>query len=81
MKQREMYDKGIKNELHFSIGQKVLYYKAAQDNQHTGKLLPKWKGPYFIHEVHTNGSYKLRTIDGKLLKTPVNGCFLKIYFG
>jgi len=80
IKQKELYDKRIKKEQHFSIGQKVLYYKAAQDNQHTGKLLPKWKGPYFIHEVQLNGSYKIRTIDGKVLKSPVNGCYLKRYF-
>ena len=79
-KQKELYDKKIKQEQHFLLEQKVLYYKAAQDNQHTGKLLPKWKGPYFIHEVQSNGSYKIRTLDGKILKSPVNGCYLKRYF-
>jgi Integrase zinc binding domain/Integrase core domain len=80
VKQKELYDKKIKQEQHFLLGQKVLYYKAVQDNQHTGKLLPKWKGSYFIHEVQPNGSYKIMTLDGKILKSPVNGCYLKRYF-
>ena len=80
IKQKEMYDKQISHEDHFQIGQKVLYYKAAQDNQHTGKLLPKWKGPYFIHDKQSNGAYKIRTQDGKVLKSPVNGTLLKLYF-
>ena len=78
-KQKEMYDKQIKKEQHFNIGQKVLYYNAPQDGRHTGKLLPKWKGPYFIHDVGQNGSYRIRTIDGKLLKSPINGILLKSY--
>jgi hypothetical protein len=79
-KQKETYDKRVRFEQHFSIGQKVLYFKAAQDNQHTGKLLPKWKGPYHIHEVQPHGSYKISTLDGKILKTPVNGSLLKLYY-
>ena len=75
-----MYDKKIKNEQHFTIGQKVLYFKAAQDNQHTGKLLPKWKGPYHIYEVQPHGSYKLSTLEGKILRSPVNGSLLKLYY-
>ncbi|CAI2200535.1 12989_t:CDS:2, partial [Funneliformis geosporum] len=54
----------------FDIGQKVLYYNAAKMNQFSGKLEPKWKGPYRIHEVLINGSYKIREIDGRLLARP-----------
>jgi transposase InsO family protein len=79
-KQKEMYDRHINKEQHFQIGQKVLYFKAAQDQQRTGKLLPKWKGPYFIHEIQPHGSYKLRTLDNKLLKSPINGSLLKQYY-
>ena len=78
-KQKEMYDRQIKTEDHFRIGQKVLYYNASQEGRHTGKLLPKWKGPYFIHEIGLNGSYRLRTIDGRLLKSSINGSLLKLY--
>ncbi|MBV8803378.1 MAG: hypothetical protein JO131_10550, partial [Gammaproteobacteria bacterium] len=79
-KQKEMYDKQIRHENHFNVGQKVLYYHAARDNQHTGKLLPKWKGPFVVHETGENGSYRLRSLDGKLFKTLVNGSLLKTYF-
>jgi hypothetical protein len=55
-------------------------YRAEKEKQWTGKLEDKWKGPYYIHTVLLNGSYKLREINGKVLKTPVNGRLLKIYF-
>jgi Integrase zinc binding domain/Integrase core domain len=79
-KQKELYDRKIGHVDKFRVGQKVLYYKAAQDNQHTGKLLPKWKGPYVVHHVGTNGSYRLKTLDDKLLKSAVNGNLLKAYY-
>ena len=78
-KQKGVYDKQIRRVDHFDMGQKVLYYNAPLDNQHTGKLLPKWKGPYFVHEIRSDGSYRLRTIDGKLLRSPINGTLLKSY--
>jgi hypothetical protein len=78
-KQKERHDKKLKKEINFEIGDKVLYYIAAQATSHTGKLNPKWKGPYYIHQILLNGSYKLRTIDGLVLRTPVNGNLLKIY--
>ena len=37
------------------------------------KLDDKWKGPYYIHEVLLNGSYKIKELDGKILRTPFNG--------
>jgi len=79
-KQKQMYDKQIRHEYQFSAGEKVLYYKAPMDNQHSGKLLPKWKGPYYIHETCGNGAYRIRSADGKVIKSPVNGVLLKPYF-
>jgi hypothetical protein len=58
----------------------VLYYLAAKEKTWTGKLDEKWKGPYFIHEVLLNGSYKLKELEGKVLKTPVSGELLKEYY-
>ena len=77
--QKEYYDKKGKRKQNFKIGEKVLYYNAAKDKQWSGKLEDKWKGPYYIHEVLLNGAYKLKEIDGRILKTPVNGEWLKIY--
>ena len=47
--------------------------------QWSGKLDPKWKGPYHIHDIIGNGAYKIRELNGKVLKTPINGSLLKIY--
>jgi hypothetical protein len=38
-----------------------------------------WKGPYYVHEVLGNGVYKLRTLEGEILKVPVNSERLKLY--
>ena len=79
-KQKEYHDKRIKRKQNnFEIGDKVLYYNAAKEKQWTGKLEEKWKGPYYIHEIMLNGSYKIKETNGKVLKTPVNGELLKRY--
>ena len=62
------------------MGEKVLYYDAAKEKQWSGKLEEKWKGPYYIHEVLVNGSYKIKELNGKVLKVPVNGELLKLYY-
>ncbi|CAB4439641.1 unnamed protein product [Rhizophagus irregularis] len=79
-KQKVYHDLKIKRKEKFQIGDKVLVYNAAKGKQHSGKLDDKWKGPYFIHEEGLNGSYKLKELDGKILKKPINGELLKKYF-
>jgi len=69
----------IPREIVYEIGEKVLYYKASMDNQRTGKLDEKWKGPYHIHDTGPNGTYKLRDSRGKLSKSYINGNLLKLY--
>lgn len=78
-KQKEYHDKKIRKQEKFEIGDKVLYYNAAKEKQWSGKLEEKWKGPYYIQQQLLNGSYKLKEINGKILKTPVNGELLKKY--
>ena len=56
-----------------------MYYHAAKEKQWSGKLEPKWKGPYYIHQILWNGAYKIREMNGKVLQTPVNGDLLKQY--
>ena len=63
----------------FKIGDQVLLYNAAKEKQWSGKLQDKWKGPYYVHQVIVNGSYKIKEMDGRILKTPVNGELLKLY--
>src|SRR5437762_3201173 len=63
-----------------NIGDKVLLKDAAKEKQWSGKLALKWKGPYYIHEEIGKGAYKLRTLDGKVLKTSHNVKHIKKYF-
>ena len=44
-----------------------------------GKFEPNWVGPYIIMKVHGRGSYRLSTLDGELLKNPINARHLKKY--
>jgi hypothetical protein len=78
-KQKLYHDKKNKMKKKFQIGDKILYYDAAKEKQWSGKLEEKWKGPYYIHEIISKGSYKIKTMEGKILKTPVNGELLKEY--
>jgi len=79
-KQKDRHDEKLKKHITYQIGDKVLYYNAAKEKQWSGKLDPKWRGPYYIHQVLINGSYKLRTMEGQVLATPVNGTLLKHYY-
>jgi len=44
-----------------------------------GKFEPNWVGPYIIIEVFDRGAHKLSTLDGKVLKNPINARHLKKY--
>ncbi|GJR19153.1 reverse transcriptase domain-containing protein [Tanacetum coccineum] len=48
--------------------------KAKMENrtEYTGKLGPKWEGPYEVTEAHGKGAYKLRDRDGKQLSRTWN---------
>jgi Integrase zinc binding domain/Integrase core domain len=78
-KQKERHDLKVDPTRRFKIGDKVLMYDAARDKHFTGKLKPKWKGPYYIHNVLKNGAYKIRTMEGKVLVAPINILLLKKY--
>jgi len=75
-KQAQYHDKKIKP-VDYKIGNQVLLYKSHLHNKK--KLEERWKGPYYIHDKIGNGVYKLRTIDGKVLKTPINSERIKLY--
>jgi hypothetical protein len=78
-KQKDRHDQHLKKHIVFNIGDKVLYYDAPLDKQWSHKLQPKWKGPFLIHNVIGNGAYKISTMDARVLRSSVNGRFLKIY--
>jgi hypothetical protein len=79
-KQKKYHDKKNKRKEIFKIGDIVLYYNAAKEKQWSGKLEERFKGLYYIHEELLNGSYKIKELSGKILKTPVNGELLKKYY-
>ena len=75
-KQKQRHDDNLQ-EVYFRIGDLVLLYKSQLRGKK--KLQERWAEPYYIHEVLDNGAYKLRTIEGKVLKVPVNSERLKQY--
>src|SRR5205823_316906 len=78
--QKRKYNEKIKEETKFRIGIKVLLKDAAKEKQWSGKLSQKWKGPYYIHEIIGKGAYKIRTLEGKVLRSSYNVKHLKEYF-
>ncbi|KAI3794715.1 hypothetical protein L1987_37350 [Smallanthus sonchifolius] len=65
-KMESYYSKKGKNEC-FKVGDLVLQNNGASRQEDTGKLGPKWEGPYQIAEAHRGGSYKLDDMEGKRL--------------
>ena len=80
IQQKKRHDRKIDPTRKFKIGEKVLMYDAARDKHFTGKLKPKWKGPFYIHNVLPNGAYKLRSLEGKVLTAPINILLIKRYY-
>ncbi|GES77336.1 putative integrase core domain protein [Rhizophagus clarus] len=48
----------------YQIEDKVLKYNTAKEKQWSGKLEEKWIGPYYVHEILINGSYKIKELNG-----------------
>ena len=56
--QKFYWDKKLKKVRRlFEKEEQVLYYDAARDKHFTGKLLLKWKEPYFIYSKVAQTSY------------------------
>ncbi|GET56609.1 DDE-type integrase/transposase/recombinase [Rhizophagus irregularis DAOM 181602=DAOM 197198] len=66
-KQKKYHDKKYKTKKNFQIRNK------------SGKLEEKWKGSYYIHEIISKGSYKIKTMEGRIQKMTINGELLKEY--
>ncbi len=62
----------------FQKGELVWYFNKPAAMWHNTKFQPKWKGPYQISAVLDRGAYRL-TLDGKELRSTVNGNLLKPY--
>jgi len=75
--QKQRHDNKLKQVIKYKVNDLVLLYKSELKGRQ--KLIDPWKGPYYIHEILANGAYKLRTMDRKVLKDPVNSDRLKLY--
>ena len=62
------------------IGQQVLVYCTIIEGNWSAKLELKWEGPYLIHQVFTNHTYQLKTMDGVLLKTKIHCNCIRLYY-
>ena len=65
-KQKTRHDEKIQ-ERKYAIGEKILLR-----NFRAKKLDQKWQGPFYIHDIGMNGTYKLRNISGKVRKKMVH---------
>src|SRR5262249_33232227 len=77
-KQKNRHDKkGVS--AHLQRNDKVLVERTWLKTNFSSKLEDKWTGPYFVHEKIGNNVYKLRTMEGKMVKNVVHGNRLKLY--
>lgn len=64
----------------FSVGDLVLRATEASDPRHTGKLMPKWEGPYKIQDICCPGTYKLVRSDGTEVNNTWNADKLRKFY-
>ena len=62
------------------IRDKILLKNVVKEKQWSEKLASKWKEPYYIHKEVDKEAYKLRTLNGKVLKTSHNVKHVKKYY-
>ncbi|GKC72868.1 hypothetical protein Tco_1118751 [Tanacetum coccineum] len=70
------YDAKVRG-VSFRPGDFVYRANNASHAEDTGKLGPKWEGPYEVTEALGKGAYKLRDMDGRELPCMWNICNLK----
>ncbi|GJY92377.1 reverse transcriptase domain-containing protein [Tanacetum coccineum] len=75
-KMEKYYNSKIRN-TSFKPGDLVYRSNEASHAKESGKLSPKWEGPYEVTKALGNRSYKLRYRKGKLLPRTWNVCNLK----
>jgi hypothetical protein len=61
------------------ISDKVLVERTWKRKDMSAKLENQWMGPYYIHDVIGYNNYKLRSMEGQLIKGIIHGNRLKIY--
>ncbi|GJU41441.1 reverse transcriptase domain-containing protein [Tanacetum coccineum] len=76
LKMKGYYDTKVRG-VSFRPGDFVYRANDASHAEDTGKLGPKWEGPYEVTEALGKGAYKLRDMDGRELPRTWNICNLK----
>ena len=64
----------------FEIGSKVLQKVMKNTHRMGEKLDEKWEGPFEVVEMMSEGCYKLKSVEGRVLKKLCNGALLKTFF-
>ena len=64
----------------FDIGTWVLLHETWLNDQHGNKGVPRWSGPFAIHQKLSDYSYRLREIDGTVKRGKVAKDRLKIFY-
>nr|GEX74516.1 reverse transcriptase domain-containing protein [Tanacetum cinerariifolium] len=75
-KMEKYYNSKVRN-TSFKPGDLVYRNNDASHAKDSGKLSPKWEGPYEVTKAPSNGAYKLRDRNGNLLPRTWNVCNLK----
>jgi hypothetical protein len=73
------YNARVKHE-RYKPGDLVLRRNEACRQENTGKMGPKWQGPYEITEAHKAGSYKLKDMKVKAIPRHWNACHLPHFY-
>ena len=75
-KMKKYYDAKVEH-TSFRPGDFVYRANDASHAEDTGKLGPKWEGPYEVIDALGNGAYRLRNMEGHELPRTWNICNLK----
>ncbi|KAD4585406.1 hypothetical protein E3N88_23007 [Mikania micrantha] len=75
----QYYNKKVRH-VRFRPGDLVLRKNEASRQEDTGKLGPKWEGPYRVKECHQKGSYKLEDMNGKPIPRHWNASNLRKFY-
>ena len=75
-KMKKYYDAKVKH-TSFRPGDFVYRANDASHAEDTGKLGPKWEGPYEVTDALGNGAYRLHDMEGHDLARTWNICNLK----
>ena len=77
-RQRDEYNKRHCGKVNFSIGDKVLLYNLKRKDRKGGNDAFLYSGPYSIEKKYFNGTFSLKNINGKILKSKAHGKNLKL---